>query len=97
MPADSVDREADREADEGALFVPASPEPVAGSVARATEAGRAADMVRAAVAAAKGGADARRRIGGPSARPSGLRRWSTSSRTSTRRSARPSSTAAGRC
>ena len=63
MPAADIDDEADRAADEAALFAaPAGQEPVAPSVApRAPEAGRAADMVRAAVAAAnaaKGGAQA---------------------------------------
>ena len=62
MPAEAVDREADREADEGALFAaPASSgaqAPSSPGAAGAAEAGRAADMVRAAVAAAKGGADA---------------------------------------
>ncbi len=62
MPAEAVDRQADREADEGALFAAGpTPAPLTGpdqDGPRAAEAGRAADMVRAAVAAAKGGADA---------------------------------------
>ena len=62
MPSDTADREADRAADEGALFGVARTSPGAAGTGpdapRAAEAGRAADMVRAAVAAAKGGADA---------------------------------------
>ncbi len=61
MPAPGVDEEADRQADAGALFA------VAGRSGgtdrpgdhRAVEAGRAADMVRAAVAATRQGAERR--------------------------------------
>ena len=69
MPAADIDDEADREADAGVLFAapapprrrpaPApSPAPAPVPAHRGSEAGRAADMVRAAVAAAKGGSQA---------------------------------------
>ena len=59
MPAEDLDLEADREADEGTLFESPAPTRAATPDAPgAAEAGRAADMVRAAVALAKGGAQA---------------------------------------
>ncbi len=59
MPAEDLDLVADREADEGTLFrSPAPTRAATPDAPGAAEAGRAADMVRAAVALAKGGAQA---------------------------------------